>query len=109
MHVVEPFGARLSTDTGRIGLDQGETKEIKIAAQQVPQNAKIRIANAPKGVHYRVVSRETDEIVLALEAGAVAEPGRTTVSIEAEVDGRWAATAPITLVVSSKARLASSR
>ncbi len=110
MNVVEPFDARLSTETKGIGLEQGEVKEIKIVAEQVPHHAKLRIANAPKGIGYQVISRESDQIILALEAGEQAEPSTTKISIEAEVDGRWAATAPITMVVSrqKKDRLADS-
>ena len=110
MYVVEPFEARLSTDAKRIGLAQGKMKEIEIAAKQVPKDAKLRIANAPTGVHHRIVSWETDQIVLALTAGEQAELGTTKISVEAEVDGRWAATPPITIVVSGKNdRFAASR
>jgi hypothetical protein len=101
MNVVEPFEPRLSTDAKRIGLEQGEVKEIKFVAKHVPQDAKLRIANAPKGIDYRVISREPDQIVLALEATGQPEPGTTSVSVEVKVDGRWAATAPITMVVSA--------
>ena len=101
MHIIEPFDARLSTDTSRITLEQGETIEVKVAAQHVFESAELRIANAPRGVNYRVVSRTSDQIVLAIEAATEAEPGRTTVSIEANVNGRWAATAPLTMVISA--------
>jgi hypothetical protein len=102
MHIVEPFDARLSSSEGSIRLEQGETKEIEITATQVSEDAEIRVANVPKGIDYRVLSRTVDRIVLAIEADAAAEPGATTVSVEANVGGRWATTAPMTMVVSGK-------
>jgi len=102
MYVVEPFDARLSTDIRRIGLEQGETKEIQIAAEHIPENAQLLIANAPNGVDYRVISRSPSQIVLAVEADGESEPSTTTVSIEAKVGDRWAATAPLTMVISAK-------
>jgi hypothetical protein len=109
MHVVEPFDARLSTDT-RITIEQGETTEIKIDAKNIPENAALRIANAPSGVSYRVVSLSPDQIVLAIEANGETKPGSTTVSVEANVSSRWAATAPLTMAISAnKKNLTTSR
>jgi hypothetical protein len=102
MNVVEPFDARLSIDMRRITLEQGATTEIKIAAKNIPENAELRIANAPSGVSYQVVSRSPDQIVLAMEANGETKPGNTTVSVEANVNRRWAATAPLTMVISAK-------
>lgn len=102
MHVIEPFDARLSIDTTRIALEQDESTELKIAAEHIPEDAAVRIANIPNDVSYRVVSRNPDQIVLAIEATGKTEPGGTTVSVEADVNGRWAATAPLTMTISAK-------
>lgn len=110
MHVVEPFEARLSIESNRITLEQGETKEFTIDARHIPADAELRIANAPEGVNYRVASRAPDQIVLAIEAAAEAEPGRSTVSVEANVNSRRATTPPLTMVISAnKKTLTTSR
>ena len=101
MNVVEPFEARLSTEAKSIRLEPGGLKEIKITAKQIPDDAQLRIANAPKGIDYRVVAREADQIVLTLVAAENAKPGAAKISVEAQVAGRWAATAPIELVISA--------
>jgi hypothetical protein len=100
VNVVEPFEARLSTEARSVRLDQGSRKEVKIAATQIPEDAKLRLAGAPPGIDYQVVAREADQIVLKLAAADNAKPGTAKISFEADVAGRWAATAPIELVIS---------
>ena len=99
MNVVEPFAARLSTEEKSIRLEQGERKEISVMARQIPADVDLRIANAPEGIDFRVAARSPDQIVLELGAADNAEVGEAKVSVEAEVAGRWAATAPINLVI----------
>ena len=101
MNVIEPFEARLSTEEKSVRLEAGGLKEIKIAAKQIPDDARLRIANAPEGIDHRVVTREADQIVVELVAAENAEPGEAKVSVEAQVAGRWAATLPIALVISA--------
>ena len=101
MNVVEPFQARLSTEAKTVRLDQGGMKELNVTAKQIPDDAQLRIANAPKSIDYRVVAREADQLVLKLVAAENAKPGATKISVEAQVTGRWAATAPIELVISA--------
>ena len=101
MNVVEPFEARLSTDAKSLRLEQGGMKEISLTANQIPEQPKLRIPHLPKGIDFRVVAREADRIVLELVAAENAELGEAKISVEAEVAGRWAATAPIALVISA--------
>ncbi len=101
MNVIGPFEARLSTEEKSVRLEAGGLKEIKIAAKQIPDDARLRIANAPEGIDHRVVTREADQIVVELVAAENAEPGEAKVSVEAQVAGRWAATLPIALVISA--------
>ena len=77
-------------------------KEISVTASRIPEDAKLRVPNAPKGIDYRVVSRQPDQIVLKLVAAESTEQGAAKISVEARIGGRWAATAPIELVISAR-------
>jgi hypothetical protein len=107
--VTEPFAARLDAKTASLRLASGETTELELETEAIPEDAPIRLGNAPAGVTTRVAQRENGRLVLSLQAAPDAPPASALVSAEARVQGRWAATFPITLTIGPAAADRASR
>ena len=101
MNVVEPFEARLSTEAKSVRLEQGWDKGNQCYGEADTRRRATPACQRAEGYRLPRVAREADQIVLTLAAAANAKPGATKISVEAQVAGRWAATAPIELVISA--------
>ena len=111
--VVEPFAPRLWADpallsrSGRLSLHGGGTARLKLAAENLPADARIHLAGAPPGLTFQVVDRADDSLTLELRADEESAPVEGRVSVEADAGGRRAMTAPIRVTVTENPNLGS--
>jgi hypothetical protein len=103
MTVCEPFSASLSAHARSVQLEPGKTATVELTAAHIPEAANIQLKDLPAGVEWRVNGRQGDQITLLLEASSQTLAGSYDISAQANVDGRWAATEPITLSVAAPA------
>ena len=103
--IVEPFAPRLRAAPallsrfGGLRLRPGESLRLELEAEDLPGDARIRLAGAPPGLTFEIMERDADRLVLELRAGEDSPPTQGRISVEAEVDGRRAMTAPIRVIV----------
>ena len=103
--VVEPFAPRLRADPallsrfGGIRLHEGGSARLELQTEALPPDAPIQLTGATAGLTFEVVERNTDTLSLELRADAESGPMEGRISVEAEVDGRRAMTAPIRVSV----------
>ena len=107
MTVVESFESRLASEEPSVRLALGGSTAITLSASSIPEEAAIRLANAPKGVSLRILRRDAGRITVQFSAAGYARLVESKVSVEALVSGRWAATAPIALTLTDTPRNAS--
>ena len=111
--VVEPFGPRLRADPallsrfGGIQLHGGGSALVELKAEGLPADARIRLVGAPPGLTFDVVERKDDSVQLELRVSKESGPTEGRVSVEAEIGGRWAMTAPIRVTVTGNPNIGS--
>ncbi len=111
--VVKSFAPRLRADPallsrlGRISLHEGGSALLELAAGNLPADARIQLAGAPPGLTFDVVERNDDSLTLELRADEESAPIEGRVSVEAEIDGRRAMTAPIRITVTRNLNIGS--
>ena len=99
MNVIEVFQSRLAAEESSIRLARGGSAALTLKASSIPEDAPLRLANAPKGVSLEILRRDADRITVQLNAATGARLADSQVSVEALAGRRWAATAPISLTV----------
>ena len=109
MTVVEPFEARLSTETETVRLSQGGSATLELTAENCPEGTNIVAKVLPSGVAFKLAGREGDEIKIQLDADEDAPLGSYEFSVEAQVGNRWAPTQAITLTVEPASKLAAGK
>ena len=107
MTVVESFESRLASEEPSVRLPLGGSTALTLSASSIPEEAAIRLANAPEGVSLRILRRDAGRITVQFSAARDARLVESKVSVEALVAGRWAATAPIALTLTDTPRSAS--
>ena len=99
MNVIEAFQSRLAAEESSVRLARGGSAALTLKASSIPEDAPLRLANAPKGVSLEILRRDADRITVQLNAARGARLADSKVSVEALAGRRWAATAPISLTV----------
>ena len=99
MNVIEAFESRLAADESSVRLARGGSAALTLKASSIPEEAALRLANAPEGVSLEILRRDADGITVQLNAASSARLADSKVSVEALAGRRWAATAPISLTV----------
>ena len=99
MNVIEAFERRLAAEESSIRLARGGSAALTLKASSIPEDAPLRLANAPKGVSLEILRRDADWITVQLSAARGARLADSKVSVEVLAGRRWAATAPISLTV----------
>ena len=111
--IIQPFAPRLRADPallsrfGGIRLHGGGSALLELKAEALPLNAPIRMVGGPPGLMFDVVERSEDSLKLELRADEESAPIEGRVSIEAEVGGRSAMTAPIRVTVTENPNVGS--
>ena len=104
MNVIEAFESRLAADESSVRLARGGSAALTLKASSIPEEAALRLANAPEGVSLEILGRDADGITVQLNAASGARLADSKVSVEALAGGRWATTAPISLTVTAGPR-----
>ena len=99
MNVIEAFESRLAAEESSVRLARGGSVALTLQASSIPEEAALRLANAPPGVSLEILHRDADRIIVQLNAARGARLADSKVSVEALAGRRWAATAPISLTV----------
>ncbi len=96
--VVEPFDARLLTETKGLRLEQGKTAELALKLENIPDDVSVELRDLPRGARAKSLGRKENQETFVLEAAADAEPGTFAISAETSVGSRRAS-ASIALTV----------
>ena len=98
MSVLEPFEAKLLTETKTVRLEQGKTAELTLKLESIPEGGSIEFFDLPRGVTSKSLGRKSDQETIVLTAATDVEPGSFPISATA-LSGNRRATIPVVLTV----------
>jgi hypothetical protein len=100
--VVEPFAPRLTIGAGTVRVNRGSGTELTVKTEGIPDTADFELRNAPKGLTLKLIGRDEGQLTFRLEAAEDLAATESDVSIETNIDGRWAATSPLKVSVADR-------
>lgn len=98
MSVLEPFDAKLLTETKTLRLEQGKTAELMLKLENVAGDRPIELFDLPRGVTSKSLGRKNDQETIVFAAATDVEPGNFPISATA-LSGNRRATVPLVLTV----------